>query len=186
MSEPFKSIKRQEFREYFQPSRIILAVIPSDNKSGCNITTLCFAAHSAYKPPSICFAIERRHEAHRLLQLTKKLVIAVPGPGLAHAALYCGTNSGRDNDKAEELGLDVSLSSPAGLPMIASANSNLEACVLSQTPSGDHTLFNVGIENYLVREKNIIEPCLLSVARNHAGYRILAQQGIHRIAIPDV
>src|SRR5206468_3591431 len=46
----FTTLRRQQFRRYFQPSRVLLAVVPAPTKSGVNVITLCFNMYCSYKP----------------------------------------------------------------------------------------------------------------------------------------
>jgi flavin reductase (DIM6/NTAB) family NADH-FMN oxidoreductase RutF len=180
---PFQPVKRQTFREYFQPSRIVLAVIEDGIERPFNIITLCFASHAAYKPPAMVFSIEKRHYSHQLLIRKQRLVIAVPGERLAGAALFCGTNSGYNLDKANRMGLAIQPGIYHGLPFLSDAIANLDVSLAGRMDGGDHTVFLAEVNGYYVGPN--IEHCLLSIGSQTKGYRILAQSGLHRIAIPN-
>ena len=89
----FVSVSRQQFRRYFQPSRILLAVIPVPGESRVNIITLCFSMYCSYKPPMLAIAIQKINCSYDLIQKAKEYVLCVPGPDLAHETLYCGVES---------------------------------------------------------------------------------------------
>src|SRR5688572_12774674 len=102
----FSGVRRQQFRRYFQPSRIVLGVLPTTrSRSGVNVITLCFDMHCSYDPPMMAVAIQRGSVSYELIAEAKEMVLGVPGTSLVDETLFCGTQSLRDVDKIETLGL---------------------------------------------------------------------------------
>lgn len=180
----FKRLPRQKFREYFQPSRVVIAIVEDGERSEFNLTTLCFCMHAGYKPASMAISVEKRHWAHDLLLRRTRFVLAVPGPTLAHATLFCGLNSGRDTDKASVLGLRLERSARPETAWLMEALANIELVKSGMIDAGDHDVFIGRVEGDFVNNE-AAGPGLLSVGTSHSGYRILAQSGIHRIAVPS-
>lgn len=183
MNKRFVAAKRQFFREYFQPSRIVLLVVKDKHSARVNVTTLCFVMHAAYKPTSVAFALEKRHLSYDLLRDQRKCVLAVPGRELAEQALICGTKSGREVDKGSLPGMPLTAGSARDFIWIGPANANIELEITGRVGNGDHDLFLAKVINYYIC-KAACGPNLLSIGRNHNGFELLAHSGMHRIGIP--
>src|SRR5262249_41079214 len=117
----FSAHSRQQFRNVFQPSRIVLCVLPAETISGVNVITLCFDMYCSYKPPMMAFAIQKGAHSYSLLEKASECVLAVPGESMAGVALYCGTKSGSKLDKVSDCGLSLSQSDKVRVPGLATA-----------------------------------------------------------------
>jgi flavin reductase (DIM6/NTAB) family NADH-FMN oxidoreductase RutF len=178
----FKSLSRQEFRRYFQPSRIAIGVLPDPDKQRLNLITICFQMHCSYKPPMVSFAVWHGSHTYSLLDRAGECVLAVPGERLANVALICGTRSGNEVDKANLCGLSFAKSEYVQIPGIQECIANVELRVVNKIRTGDHMTVIGEVQRFGVDiEKN--ERCLLSVGPEHQGYEVLAHQGIHRIGV---
>lgn len=182
---PFATVSRQEFRKYFQPSRIVLCILPDDRtESGVNVITLSFSMHCSYQPPMMAIAVHDINESHRLIQRANEFVLAVGGAELADAALVCGWESARDIDKVKALALELMASETVSVPTLRRAIASVELVRRSVTQSGDHVVVIGEVLRFAVDREAHPRP-LLSVGPDTGGYRVLAQRGIHRIAIVD-
>ena len=176
-------MKRQGFREYFQPSRIVMLVVKDVASGKVNITTLCFAMHASYKPTSVAFALEKRHLSYEFLGVQARCVLAVPGRDLAKQVLLCGTKSGRSVEKDRLPNLTLCQGSSSEFVWIERAMANIEIEIISQVDNGDHDIFVGKVQSFFVNPA-APGPNLLSIGRNHAGYELLARSGVHRLGIP--
>jgi flavin reductase (DIM6/NTAB) family NADH-FMN oxidoreductase RutF len=177
----FATLRRQQFREYFQPSRIVLAIMPAPTKSGVNIITLCFDMYCSYKPPMMAIAIQKINASYELINKCQELVLAVPGASMVRETLFCGTRSMREVDKAEALGLKFSKSETVEVPGLRGAIANIELSKEACIQTGDHILCVGRVRRFAVNKK-LKELPLLSIGPDATGYRVLARQGIHRIS----
>ena len=59
---------------------------------------------------------------------------------MAEVVKYCGTVTGKDTDKIDELNLEH-FKGKLGLPLFKDAKAGFECKVISQILSGDHTIF---------------------------------------------
>lgn len=180
--DPFESVRRQSFRRVFQPSRIVLGVFLDPACMRPNVITLCFDMHCSYKPPMFAFAVWNGSHTSTLLKDATECVLAVPGEKLASSALSCGTLSGRDVDKMSACGFTSLRSSHISVPGIRECIANVELKVVGKHQTGDHTTVFGEVLRYGVDRTNR-ERCLVSVGPEYAGYKVLAQKGIHRIAV---
>jgi flavin reductase (DIM6/NTAB) family NADH-FMN oxidoreductase RutF len=176
----FVSLRRQQFRQYFQPSRIVLGILPAPTKSGVNVITLCFDMYCSYKPPMMAVAIQNINASYELIERCTEYVLAVPGPALLKETVFCGTKSMNEVDKVEELRLKLSTSTTVRVPGIAAAIANIELTKQVCVKTGDHLLC-VGLVRKFGVNRQRRELPLLSIGPDAAGYEVLAKQGIHRI-----
>lgn len=178
-----KTLKRKEFRNYFQPSKILLAVIPDLAQSRNNIITLCFTMTCSYKPPMIAFSIEKKNHSFNLVMSTTEIAMAVPGRSLAKQTMDCGFYSGRDTDKFKACGFSEQKLPNIKTPGIMEAIANIELKVINKIISGDHLTIICEVLGYHLNEDKV-EENLLAVTDNTTGYEILIRKGMHRIGIP--
>jgi flavin reductase (DIM6/NTAB) family NADH-FMN oxidoreductase RutF len=185
MNSPFESLSRQEFRRYFQPSRLVMCVVrDSRTDSGVNVITLSFCMYCSYKPPMMAIAVHDINASHALIHDATEFVLAVPGEELSHAAMECGWESVKSVDKVKSLGLDLVASETVGVPGLRGAIANVELVKRSLTPSGDHVVA-IGEALKFGVNKTLRPRPLLSVGPDIGGYRVLEAKGMHRIAVVD-
>jgi len=178
----FRNQTRQQFRECFQPSRIVLGVLKAPTPSGVNVITLCFNMHCSYKPPMVAFSIQEGSYSYQLIARTDDCVLSVPGESLAAETLYCGERSGAEFDKVRQCGFELTESQTVAVPGIGQAIANIELELLSRIKTGDHVTVVGQVKRFAVNAETE-ERCLLSVGRNHSGYDVLASRGLHRIGV---
>lgn len=176
----FTTLRRQQFREYFQPSRILLCVLPARAASGVNVITLCFNMYCSYKPVMMAIAIQNVAASYQIIQHVNEYVLSVPGESLAKEALFCGVTSISEVDKVQKLGLELCPSEKISVPGIKRAIANIEMVKERSIRVGDHILVVGRVARFGVNRR-LRELPLLSVGPNLRGFRILAREGIHRI-----
>lgn len=178
----FKTVKRQSFRRYFQPSRVLLGVIPAETASGVNVITLCFTMHCSYSPPMMAVAIHKSAASYSLIQTASEFVLAVPGETLVDAAMFCGTSSMREFDKVSHLKLRLIAGQRVQVPGLADAIANVEVCRENLVTVGDHILVTCRVLGYRVNELTKDRP-LVSCGPEESGFEVLRRHGIHRLAL---
>jgi flavin reductase (DIM6/NTAB) family NADH-FMN oxidoreductase RutF len=179
-SPDFVDLSRQQFRGYFQPSSLVMCILPAPaTESGINVITLSFCTHCSYKPPMMAIAIQNINDGYRLVQHASEFVLAVPGEDMVREAMACGTDSAKDADKVRSLMIQLVPSDKIKVPGLARAIANIELQKKSTTECGDHLLVVGEVLKYGVNQKKGTRP-LLSVGPDTGGYRVLLEQGIHR------
>lgn len=180
----FSPLRRQQFRAYFQPSRVLLGLVPAETESGVNIITLCFSMYCSYKPPMMAVAVHNRSATYDLIQRTNTYVLSVPGADLVDEAMYCGVESLKTVDKVKQLGLELLASVTIPVPGLARAIANVEMTKAATHKTGDHITVIGRVRRFGVNEEKRVQP-LLSIGPNTAGYKLLRRQGIHRLGVVD-
>jgi flavin reductase (DIM6/NTAB) family NADH-FMN oxidoreductase RutF len=183
-SGDFTTLSRQQFRRYFQPSRLVLCLLPAPTLSGANVITVSFNMYCSYKPTMMAFAIQNINESWNLIQDADECVLSVPGESLARETLMSGFYSAREHDKISKLNLELCPSEKVRVPGLKRAIANIELKKLTSVETGDHSLIVGKVLRFAVNTK-LKERPLLSVGPDTRGYEVLAQKGIHRIAAVD-
>lgn len=179
----FESLKRQEFRDYFQPSRVVIAFVRSE-KYSYNPITLCFSMYCSYKPNIISFAVQKTNFTYGLIKKAEDCVLAIPGERIVEETLFCGEKSGRKIDKILECGFSMISSSYVDTPSLEQAKANVELKIIKTVDIGDHVTVFGEVKNFSVN-KNNKQRNILSVGSDNYGYKVLLRRGIHRLAVID-
>jgi flavin reductase (DIM6/NTAB) family NADH-FMN oxidoreductase RutF len=180
----FTALSRQQFRRYFQPSRLVLCVLPAPTRSGVNVFTVSFNMYCSYRPPMMAIAVHNINRSWDLIRGAEEYVLAVPGESLANETLQCGVVSLKDSDKVEALKLDLCPSEKIQVPGLSRAIANVELRKFAALDTGDHSLVVGEVLKFAVNAACRERP-LISVGPDTRGYKVLAQKGIHRIAVVD-
>jgi len=106
-----------------------------------NIITLAWQMPVSSSPPMAAISVAPSRYSHELIAQSGEFVINVPSFSLLKAAVYCGTVSGRDEDKFRGAGLTREPAQIVSAPLIAECIGHLECQVVKQISAGDHTLF---------------------------------------------
>ena len=181
---PFVSMRRQQFRKFFQPSRIVIGIFPAPTPSGFNPITLCFDMYCSYKPVMMAVAIHNVNATYDLVEQLSEYVLSVPGTWLAEETLYCGVKSMREIDKISDLNLELCKGKSVDVPGFKRAIANIELVKEAAYKTGDHLLLVGRVRQYNVNSSTDDAP-LLSVGPDTRGFTVLANSGIHRIGIVD-
>jgi flavin reductase (DIM6/NTAB) family NADH-FMN oxidoreductase RutF len=109
--------------------------------SQANIITLAWAGTVGSNPPHLGIGIRPERHSHGLVQLGGEFVVNLARADQVQLVDYCGTVSGRDEDKWAACGFTPVPGAEVGVPLIAECPVNIE-CRLRQTIAlGSHDLF---------------------------------------------
>lgn len=119
-----------------------VALITSVNDQGrSNIITLAWVGVVCSTPPMLSIAVRPERFSHDMIRNTGQFVINLPSVEQLWAADYCGSRSGRDEDKFAALGLTPVAASEVKPPLIGECPINIECVVRHQLALGSHDLF---------------------------------------------
>jgi len=177
-----QEVRRNKFRSLYQPSKLLLGVIPDGYEYRFNVIALCFTMTCSYDPPMIAVSIEKKNYSYDLMKVASEFVLSVPGESLAKQAMDCGVLSGRKVDKFSLCNFTKQPLPNSEVPGIAEAIANIRLTVINRIVTGDHLTLIGGVEGYYVNPENI-EKNLLAIGPNEKGYKLLVRKGLHRIAV---
>lgn len=183
MDRRFDNVTRDDLRAVFQPSKVLMAVVGIPSHTEFNVLPLCFHTWCSYSPLLYCIAIHNTNYSSQLFRIAQEFVLAIPGERMIDQVMYCGTHSGKNQNKADKCGIQWLPPISIGTPGISQAMANLEVSVTSTVPVGDHTLV-VGEVLSMRLSRPVEERPLLAVGPMSDGFEVLAKSGIHTIAVP--
>lgn len=125
--------------ERMYPNPVVL-VSCSDGKND-NIITLAWVGTVCSKPPMISISIRPSRYSHEIISSSKEFIINIPDEKLIEACDFCGTKSGRNIDKFNELGLTKEKGLIVSSPAIKECPINIECKVKEIIPLGTHDMF---------------------------------------------
>jgi len=166
----------REFRRYCaRPERVVWAVAEYEGQR--SICPLGWKMNTSISPLMMAISVAPARFTHDLIAKSGEVVLAWPGEDLAEATLFCGTRSGRDVDKFDEVGLKPVTGEHVTAPLIQECVANLECRVAGQMRTGDHTIFACEILAVWVHDHPKRLLCLIDQS---SGYDFLLEERGYR------
>ena len=147
-----------------------------------DLVTVAWAGTVNSEPPMVSVSLRKERYSHGLISSSGEFVVNLVDEALAKATDFCGVRSGRDVDKAAELGLKLL---PAeGLetaPRVDGAPVSLHCRVRQVIPLGSHDMFLGEVKAVTVRKDLLDENGALHlekaglVAYSHGLYHKLGE-----------
>ena len=136
------------------PSPVVLVSCAEKGKTGKrDLVTVAWAGTVNSEPPMVSVSLRKERYSHGLISASGEFVVNLVDEGLARATDFCGVRSGRDIDKAAELGLI--LTEAEGLeaaPRVDGAPVSLACRVRQVLELGSHDMFIGEVVSVQVRK----------------------------------
>ncbi|HIJ52601.1 MAG TPA: flavin reductase family protein [Planctomycetes bacterium] len=135
--------KQAEYTEAIKtkyPEQVVIA-IAKDKAGRANPVTLGWTMIVSGAPPMMAIAVAKKHYSIETIRHSKCFTIAFPSSGMAEAALFFGSRSGRDVDKLAEFDCKTEPAEAIDSVLLADAVANFECTLESETEAGDHIIF---------------------------------------------
>jgi flavin reductase (DIM6/NTAB) family NADH-FMN oxidoreductase RutF len=121
------------------PVPAVLVSCGTDQRA--NIITLAWVGTLCSEPPLVGIGVRPSRHSHGLIKEVGEFVVNLPSAQQVQWVDYCGTVSGRDEDKWAACGFTPAPATEVQVPLIAECPVNIE-CRLERTLSlGSHDLF---------------------------------------------
>ena len=165
------------------PSPVVLVSCAEKGKTGKrDLVTVAWAGTVNSEPPMVSISLRKERYSHGLISASGEFVVNLVDEGLARATDFCGVRSGRDIDKAAELGL--TLTEAEGLeaaPRVDGAPVSLACRVRQVLELGSHDMFIGEVVSVQVRKDLLDEKGALHlekaglIAYSHGLYHQLGK-----------
>lgn len=123
------------------PASVVVMVTCIDEHNKANIITLGMYMPLSFNPPLVCIGVAPKRYSHDLIAKSGEFVVNIPAIDLVKEMHFCGTKSGRDFDKFNEMNLTSIPAKMVKPPLIEECIGHLECKVVQSHVCGDHTLF---------------------------------------------
>ncbi len=117
------------------------AVISVGKGNEANLITLAYIGKVCLNPPIIAISIQPIRHSYKLIESYREFVINYPSIDQLKNTDYCGTRSGRDEDKWKNLNLTKEEASIVKVPMIKEFPLNMECKVIKSIKLGSHVCY---------------------------------------------
>ena len=117
------------------------AVISVGIGDEANLITLAYVGRVCSVPPVIAISIQPRRHSYKLIEEHGEFVLNYPTINQLREMDYCGTRSGRDVNKWEELKLTKEKGLIVQVPLIKEFPWNMECKVIQRTELGTHVCY---------------------------------------------
>ena len=117
------------------------AVISVGIGEEANLITLAYVGKVCLKPPIIAISINPSRHSYGLIEKHGEFVINYPTKDQLKEMDYCGTRSGRDVNKWDELNLTKEQGLVVKVPMVKEFPWNMECKVIKRIELGSHVCY---------------------------------------------
>jgi len=117
------------------------AVISVGIGEEANLITLAYVGKVCLKPPIIAISIHPQRHSYKLIEKHGEFVINYPTKDQLREMDYCGTRSGRDVNKWEDLNLTKEQGVMVKVPMVKEFPWNMECKVIKRIELGSHVCY---------------------------------------------
>ncbi len=136
------------------------SVISVGTGEEANLITLAYVGKVCLNPPIIAISIQPKRYSYQLIEKHGEFVINYPTIEQLRETDYCGTRSGRDVNKWNELNLSKEEASIVKVPMIKEFPWNMECKVIKRIELGSHVCYfgeviAVHSDPYYIRNGNL-------------------------------
>ena len=122
------------------PEQVVIAVA-KDRNGKANPVTLGWTMIVSGSPPMMAIGVAKKHYSVEAITHSECFTIAFPSSQMAEAALFFGSQSGRDTDKFAEFDCETAPAKEIDSVLLADAVANFECTLETQVPTGDHFVF---------------------------------------------
>jgi flavin reductase (DIM6/NTAB) family NADH-FMN oxidoreductase RutF len=159
-----REIPRDQAYRLIAPGPVTL--VTSFYKGDMNVMAASWLSPVSYRPVLIGLSVHQATLSHELIKKGGEFAVNVPTHELVRQVRYCGTVSGRDQNKLKVTGLHEEGPRLVRPVLIAECIAHLECAVVETVTPGDHTLFIAEIvaaqaeaeafdQTYLLQERDL-------------------------------
>jgi flavin reductase (DIM6/NTAB) family NADH-FMN oxidoreductase RutF len=124
-----------------KPELIVMVTTFDVENNRYNTMPAAWHMRTSFDPPLIAVSIGRTRHTHTLIKRQKEFVVTVCGEGMERDVEYCGSVSGRNVAKFENMNSTTKLAKKTKSLLINEGRANFECKVVGAYDTGDHTIF---------------------------------------------
>lgn len=125
----FERLSPTASKSLFKPGIVALVVSRSD-ETGTNIMTAAWWMVAGFDPFRYLLAVSHHTYTHEIIETNPEFVLAVPSTDMIDVLTLCGSVSGRNVDKIEQLGIETVAGDALDVPLLTNAIGNVECRVV--------------------------------------------------------
>lgn len=118
-----------------------VVLVSTHYKGKSNIMTVAWQMPVSQDPPLVAISVRESRYSYTLIEKSEEFVLNIPTIELLTVVDYCGSVSGRELDKFEEMNLTPVPARKVSAPLVGECVGHLECKLSSSHEAGDHTVF---------------------------------------------
>ncbi|NLK08066.1 MAG: flavin reductase family protein [Firmicutes bacterium] len=119
----------------------VVIVVAKTPEGRYNPITLGWTMITSHEPPMFAISVGLTRYSRKVIEKAGEFVLSFPSGEMAEAALFYGTNSGRELDKMAEFPVATQPTVSIDSLLLSDAVANFECKLVSQLETGDHVIF---------------------------------------------
>ena len=134
------------------PNPLALVCTLKPDKS-TNLATVSWWTYVSFKPGMIAFAMSQKSYSGEMIRAGKKVILAIPGAEIAAQVMGCGSSTGRDTDKAAELGIEMQELEESKIRIPLHSRAAILCSLKEYHEVGDHYLYICDVDKVFGNEQ---------------------------------
>ncbi|HAA89932.1 MAG: Flavin reductase domain protein FMN-binding protein [Thermoanaerobacterales bacterium 50_218] len=118
-----------------------VTLIGAAHEGRYNVMTASWVSQVSFNPLMVMVSIAPERYTYELIQKSGEFVVSILAKEQVQVANFCGSRSGKETDKIEELKLKTQPGKVVKVPLLQDCIANLECKVVATQEAGDHVIF---------------------------------------------
>lgn len=111
-----------------------------------NLATVSWWTYLSFNPDMIAYAMAKTSYSGEMVRDNKKVILTIPGAEIAESVMGCGSTTGRNTDKAEKFGIELSEVENSSIKIPVHSRVAIQCSLKEYHEVGDHYLYICDVE----------------------------------------
>lgn len=111
-----------------------------------NLATVSWWTYLSFNPNMIAFAMAKPSYSGERVRETGEVIVTVPGTEIADAVMGCGSTTGRDTDKVNRFGIELTSIEGSRIQIPVHSRVAIQCRMKGYRETGDHYLYICEVE----------------------------------------
>lgn len=111
-----------------------------------NFATVSWWTYLSFNPNMIAYAMAKTSYSGEMVRKNKEVIITIPGAEIAEAVMGCGSTTGRNTDKAEKFGIELTEVEASSIKIPVHSRVAIKCNLKEYHEVGDHYLYICDVE----------------------------------------
>lgn len=118
-----------------------------------NLATVSWWTYLSFNPNMIAYAMAKTSYSGEMVRNTKKVILTIPGAEIADAVMGCGSTTGRNTDKVEKFGIELTDVGDSAIKIPVHSRVAIQCNLKEFYEVGDHYLYICNVEEVYGNEE---------------------------------
>lgn len=164
----FDQLSAMESKSLLKPG-IATLVVSQSEETGPNVMTAAWWMVAGFDPFRYLLAVSHHTYTYEIIENNPEFVLAVPTTEMVDALTLCGSVSGREINKINQLGLETVQGDAIDVPLLKNALGNIECEVVKSVDLDGITYYFAEVQNTYV-QSGMLDGRILSSDANPLAY----------------